>query len=224
MKFKKYVVAAVVALLSIAMIGEDSFARRGGSFGGSRSSGARSSRSSGSFRSSRSRSSSSSRSSSRSTRSAASSKKAAQRKAYEKAKASGKAFKTKGAALKSYRAKVKNDPKVKAEFSKKFPTRYSKQPSSRPSHIPQKYQGHTVIYQNGGYGYTNSSGVFTMLTAAMLMNTMSDAMLVSHMKTQGYHIGAAPPKPVSGWVIFWWVFGSIFVILVVVGAVALLRP
>lgn len=222
---KKFFVGTVVALLTFSFIGEETFARRGGSFGGGRSfsGGSRSSRgfsSRSSGQSSRSRSfSSGSRRSKGTAKPSARSKAKAQRRSYEKAKASGKAYTNKSSALKGYRSKFKSDPKTRAAFNKKYPTTYSKQPATRPSHIPQSYQGNTVIYQGGGYGYMHN-GVFTMLTGAMLMSTMSDAMLMSHMRHQGYHIGPAPAVVGMHW--GWYVFWTVFSILMVFAFLGLL--
>ncbi len=206
---KRFLLGIVIALCASVMAPEETWARRGGGGFSSRSSGSRSSgRSSRSTRSTRSTPRSSSRSKARPT------KNQVKRRAYEKAKKSGKAYKTKSAALKGYRSKFKSNPKSRAAFNKKFPTSYSKQPAKRPAHIPQSYQGNTVIYQNGGYGYS-SGGAFHMMTGMMLMSTMNNAMLMSHMRTQGYHVGGPPVAREShAGTIFLIVIGCILVILV----------
>ena len=165
-------------------------------------------RSGGSFRSSSRSSFSSSRSSKpslnkplskptlltkRTTTSKTTNKSPAQMKAYEKAKTSGKAFTDKKKATTHFKNSAKTDPKVQVSMAKQYPTKYTSQPSTRPKHIPQTYQGQTVIYQNGGYGYMGGNGAFTMLATYMLIDTMSDAMLMSSMNNQGYHVG---PRPV----------------------------
>ena len=63
-------------------------------------------------------------------------------------------------ATKESLAKMKSDPKI----AKQYTTRYSKKPSVRPSHVPQKYNhgGNTynISYNSthGGYGYMGGSG------------------------------------------------------------------
>jgi hypothetical protein len=63
----------------------------------------------------------------------------------------------------------------------------------------------------------------------MLMDTMSDAMLISSMQRQGYHVGPAPSAQYttvaatgsSGWAVFWWIVGILAVIGVIIFLIAL---
>lgn len=183
-------------MLMLAVCGGDAFAK--GGFGGGRSS---------SFRSSPTRSFSSPKSTP--TKSSPSKVSTSGRtsvvgsktdvKSYQTAKQNGKAFTTKAAAVKDFKAKAASDPKVKQQLAKDYPTSYATQPATRPAHIPEKYSAggntYNVTYQNGGYGYMGPNG-FTMLTSYMLLDTMSDAMLMSSMSRQGYHVG--PPVVNSG--------------------------
>ena len=97
-------------------------------------------------------------------------------------------YKTRTEAVSAFKSKAASDPKVKAELAKSYPTTYASQPATRPAHIPATYNNHTVVYQNGGYGYNNGSS-WVPLASYMLLDTMSDAMLMSTMNHHGYHHG-----------------------------------
>jgi hypothetical protein len=233
MKFTKLFAAMMTVVLSISLLASDGFARGGRGGGGSRGGGFSSSRSS-SSRSSSSRSSSSrsgggfgsrktgttTRSGSTKRSSAATKKSAVDRRNYEKAKSSGKAFGTKKAAVSDLKAKAKSDPKTKAALNKQYPTKYDKEPATRPSHIPQTHQGNTVIYQNGGYGYMGGGGTFQLLTTMMLLDTMSDVHMNTALRTQGYHVGAAPPVVVATGPSWGTIILFILIGFVVVGLIA----
>ena len=185
--FKKLSIMFVLAL-SLVCVDNAEAKRGGGGFRSSRSSRPSTTRS----RSTRNRTTTRRGASSKRPSSASRSKAAAERSRYQKAKSSGRAFKNKSAAVKDFRSRAKTDPKIRASMKKKYPTSYSKRPATRPSHIPQSYQGHNVMYQGGGYGYMNN-GVFTAMTTMMLMSTMSNSMMASNMQNHGYYVGNAPP-------------------------------
>lgn len=102
---------------------------------------------------------------------------------YAKAKASGKAFTSREAAVKDFKAKNAD----------KYPSTFAKKPETRPDYIPEKTTvgGNTynVTYNQdrGGYGYMNSLGTWVMFDALADAATMS--ML---MDRQNYYIGSAP--------------------------------
>lgn len=116
---------------------------------------------------------------------------AADKAAYNKAKESGKVFANKQAALTDFKSKAKSDPATQASLSKTYPTSFNTRPATRPDYIPQSYQGRPVVYDSsiGGYGYRGNDGTMTMLATYMLMDTMSDAMMVSAMSNNGYYVG-----------------------------------
>lgn len=217
-KWLSCIAAAAIIAFGAIVSDVDAKGRGGGGFGGGRSS---SSRSGSSYKSS-SRSSSSKAtkpSASRPKPKVQTAKSKADQAAYQKAKSSGKAFSTKKAAVSDFKSKAKTDPKTQAALSKSYPTKYTKEPATRPAHIPATHGGQTVIYQNGGYG-TMSGGSFSPLMTYMLMDTMTDAMLMSSMKSQGYHVGTAPTVqyaassgPSRGMTIFLWFMGITFVII-----------
>lgn len=122
------------------------------------------------------------------TQSSAKQKSTVQQKRYEAASKSGKAFKTRDAAVKDF--KTKN--------ADKFPSKYTTKPETRPAHIPEKTkdasgQSRDVVYDNshGGYGYYSGGGpglgtfiMYDMMSDAIMMNTM--------MSRQNYYIGDSP--------------------------------
>jgi len=229
---KNFCIALLVGCLLIAGSG-DSFAFKGGGFGG----GGRSF-SSRSFSSSKPSSSSKSWGNSSSSRPKSATavskplvkretaKSVADRKTYEAAKSSGKAFATKSAAVADFKAKAKSDPKVQESLTKTYPTTFTAEPKTRPAYIPPSYNGSPVIYNNGGYGYRGSDGSFNMLMTYMLVDSLSDSMMMSSMRSNGYHVGAAPTPQhttvaadADEGIGFW---GAIFIVLGIVGIVALL--
>lgn len=95
-----------------------------------------------------------------------------------KAKSNGTLFTNKDSAIKSFRS----DPKMQQKYSGKF----SSEPTSRPSYIPQTYKdqqgnSYNITYnqQYGGYGYMGGGGwvgfdPMSMLTGAMLYSVMTN--------------------------------------------------
>lgn len=118
----------------------------------------------------------------------------ADKAAYEKAKASGKTFTDVKSAKSSFTSKAKSDPATQKALSQSYPTSFNTRPSTRPDYIPQTYQGRQVVYDSsiGGYGYRNDSGVMTALASYMLVDTMTDAMMMNAMSRQGYYVGSPP--------------------------------
>lgn len=109
----------------------------------------------------------------------------AQKAFREKAVKNGTSFQNRTAAKTSFQNKLKSDPKFKAEFDKKYPTKYDKEPTTRPAHIPSSYEGRPTVFHNGQYGYRDSGGSFMPFVAGMLIG---DAMNDSMYRSMGYHI------------------------------------
>ena len=112
---------------------------------------------------------------------------AAQQKSFETAKKNGTAFKSKDAAMKSFKSKNKTT----------YRSTYSTRPSTRPSHIPQSYSHGGVSYNvnynvgRGGYGYTNSLGAWIMYDA------FTDAIMYNRLMRQNhYHYDPVVAQPV----------------------------
>lgn len=63
----------------------------------------------------------------------------------------------------------------KAANASKYPTKFTSEPVSRPSYIPQTYNGLPVTYNPtmGGYGYNNSLGQFILYDALTDIATAS---------------------------------------------------
>lgn len=123
-------------------------------------------------------------------------------KRYETAAKSGKAFTTRESAVNDFKSK----------YGSQYTSRFSSEPSRRPDYIPNSYQGHTVIYNQGmgGYGYWSGGGIG--LGTFLLYDALSDAaFLNAQMARQNYYVG--PPVYSSGWG-FWSVMGTLFGTLV----------
>ena len=111
-------------------------------------------------------------------------KSAADKKAYDSAKKSGKAFTSRDAAQKDFKAKNAD----------KYKSTYDKKPDTRPEHIPSTTKGAdgstvniTYNQNGGGYGHMNALGAFIMY------DMMSDAIMMNSMMShQGYHVGGPP--------------------------------
>lgn len=215
---KKFLSVIVIAAMAFAMIAENCDAR-GRSGGGFRSSSSRSSFSRSSSKPSVSKSSWGSKkstSSSTSKRTSVASK--TDKKATRTFTKNGKTL-TKKQAVSDFKSKVKNDPKLRENLKKEYPTSYKTEPKTRPSHIPQSYNGHTVVYQNGGYGYMNN-GSWSPLMTYMLLDTMSDAAMMNAMSRHGY---AANPVMThnpnvhyssSGASLFWGFFSVVLLLFI----------
>ena len=179
----------MAALLSLLLVADDAFARRGG-FGGGRSFSSRSFSSSRGFSS---RSSARSWGSTRSTRQSLSGSRGATARSntrgvntsqYQRARANGTTFQTRQQAQQAFVGRN----------SSQYPSRFSSQPSSRPAHIPQntRVDGRNVnvTYNSGlgGYGYLHPT-----LGTWVLYSAMADAaMLGVLMSNRGYYYGPPP--------------------------------
>lgn len=216
---KKFLTYAVVALMSLSMIVSDCDAK--GGFGGGRSGGFSSSRSSSFSRSTSSPSRSSwgskTTSSKSSARTSVTSK--TDTKATRTYTKNGKTM-TRTQAVSDFKSKAKSDPKVQASLAKNYPTKFTSKPATRPSYIPQSYNGNTVIYQNGGYGYM-SGGSFNPLMTYMLLDTMSDAAMMSAMTSSGYRASAGTTVVATdsggsfiGWFFLLFACGAVILIFV----------
>lgn len=166
---------------------EDLYARRGGGFRMSRSSGWGS-------RSSRSKSAWGSKSRKmRSNRSKTSRKlgkgSKSDRNLYNKAKANGTAFRTRDAAKTNFQQK----------HGKQYGSSYKQKPSKRPEHIPQNTtvngRQYPVNYNPsyGGYGYMGPGGGW------VAYSVMRDMMMLSLlMDRHNYYYGAVPNEGGEG--------------------------
>lgn len=112
---------------------------------------------------------------------------------YEKAVKSGKAFPSRTDAINDFKAKNAST----------YTSKYSVEPSTRPSHIPSTYRSGGTTYNitydrnNGGYGYW--SGGNTGIGTFMLYDAMSDAVMMNTlMSNQGYYYGAKPSTNTVG--------------------------
>lgn len=184
--------------LIISLVEQADAQRRGGgrsSFGSSRSSSSRSSKSNSwgsSNKSSKASKPSSSWSKSKKSTNNRTTKQQTQKSktdqaAYKKAVSSGTAFKTKKEAQAAFKEK----------HSKTYTSKYSTKPEKRPEHIPMttKVNGSNVniTYNqtNGGYGHWGGGGpglgtfiMYDMMTDMVMMNMM--------MNQHNYHHGPAP--------------------------------
>ncbi|MHA1469526.1 MAG: hypothetical protein ACTSSP_03060 [Candidatus Asgardarchaeia archaeon] len=188
-KFRWLVVLSVAAIFLLASM-SDVFARGGsrggGSRGGSRS-GARSSNKS-SNRSSNRAKTQTKRKASTGRAKTAPKRSAVSKKSFETAKKNGTAFKSKSEATAAFKSKN----------SAKYTSKYTKQPASRPSHIPQTTRvGNTnvnISYNSGygGYGYMNNVGTWMMYSA------MSDAVMMNTLMTRNNYVYGRPPGNYNG--------------------------
>ncbi len=185
-------VACAIAIASILLlVADDAFARRAGGFSGGRS--FSSSGSSRSFSSRSTRSAFGSGSRTATTRSTLSGTRGASsrsntsgvsRSQYERSRAAGTTFQNRSQAESAFRQRNAGQ----------FPSRYSSQPSTRPSHIPQstRVDGRNVnVTYNaglGGYGYLHPA-----LGTWILYDAMTDAAMMSILMSRGgYYYGGAP--------------------------------
>jgi hypothetical protein len=182
-KIRTMLLMGMIALLSVAFVTEDAFARGGSRGGGSRSSGSRS-RSTSRPKSSPSKQKTTQQkktqqkktwgSKSKTTSSKATAKPkmtAAQQKSLEIAKKNGTSFKSKTAAQDAFKTK----------YASTYTSKYTAKPATRPAHIPQTTSvggtNYNVSYNQsyGGYGYMGPSGswiMYDMMTDMAMMNMM----------------------------------------------------
>jgi hypothetical protein len=183
------VIIAIAAALTLFLLAEDALARgfgRGGfsarSFS-SRSFSSRSSRSLGGARSSRSLSGSRA-----STASARSNTSGVSQSRYNTARANGTTYQNRSQATSAFRTRN----------SSQYPSKFSSQPTARPSHIPQSTrvngQNYNVSYNRGLGGYGYSVGGRWILYSAMA----DVAMMSVLMNNRGYYYGARPGAYVGG--------------------------
>ena len=130
---------------------------------------------------------------------------------YDKSKMNGTAFQTRSQAADNF----------KTRYGSQYTNRFSKEPSSRPSYIPQSTsvggRNYTIIYDigHGGYGYYGPGGVW------MMYDVMSDALMMNAlMSHHGYYYGDAPPVHHSSWMALVWVLIMILALVLVVFVVA----
>ena len=110
-----------------------------------------------------------------------------QKMKYDSAKATGKAFPSKDAAIEDW--KKKNTGKYESKFTT--------EPSVKPSYIPNTYTGSNgysapISYnqQYGGYGYMDALGTF------ILWDALTDiAFQDNQIQQAGYYIGNPPTAP-----------------------------
>jgi hypothetical protein len=207
-KFAKIIILLLVPLFFVALSGDQSFARgfgrgfrsfggsrfhlpsrggaslfsRGFSWGGSRSSGFRTSGRRGFSALGRT----SRFGTGRSTMSRA------DKALFARARTRGTAFATRSEALKAFEQKNRG----------RFRNHFSSRPASRPSYIPRYTAGpngsrYPVQYRPGlgGYGYFNPS-----LGRWVLYSVLGDAVMTNMlMRNQGYYYGAFPPSSAGSW-------------------------
>lgn len=102
-------------------------------------------------------------------------------------------------------------------------SKYSFEPSQRPSHIPTTYADSSgtrrdVVYNqaNGGYGYYSGGG--PGLGTFMMYDALSDAaMMNTMMSRQNYYVGPPPQVGWSGGKIFMVVLGSCLGLFALIG-------
>ena len=188
-RVRRRILLVMAATLCLLLVADDAFARRGG-FGGGRSFSSRGFSSSRSFSS---RSSTRSWGSTRSTRQSLSGTRGATARSntrgvsnsqYQRARANGTTYQTRQQAEQAFVSRN----------SSQYPSRFSREPSSRPGHIPQttRVDGRNVnVTYNaglGGYGYLHPT-----LGTWVLYSAMADAaMLGLLMSNRGYYYGPAP--------------------------------
>ena len=210
------------ALLSIAMLVatcDSLYARGGSSFGGSRSSGSRSSSSGWSKPSSSKPSSSSSwgSKSSSSKPTTPSKPSVGSSKSKEAVQSNGKTFSSKAEATAQF----------KKDNAAKYTAKFDKEPSSRPSYIPQSTkvgnQNVNVTYNNtyGGYGYMHPT-----LGTWMMYDAMTDAVMLSALMNQNHYTVAQPTTGTSVVVVknsnYWLAIGlivTVVLVFVVIGCI-----
>jgi len=209
----------ILTLLGILLIGvmsSDVYARGSRSFGGggrSRSSWGSSNSRSSSSKSTKPSSSWSNRSSTKTptTRKVTTTKPNTTDKALiSKAKTNGTYYKSRDAAVKSFREKN----------ASKYSSKYSSKPATRPEHIPQsttsggKTYNITYNQSHGGYGYMGPSGAWIMYDA------MADAAMMSMLMTRNGYVYERPHTtyvPVNWDVMIWvLIIGGVVVVIAVI--------
>jgi hypothetical protein len=138
-----------------------------------------------------------------------------ERSKYEAASKSGTVFKTRESAISDFKTKKANT----------YTSKYTAEPTTRPSHIPQTYKSngtsYNVTYNQsvGGYGYWNGGG--PGLGTFMLYDALSDAvMLNTLMDRDNYYVGNAPSVDNDyddgdgGGILFWCLVFPVIVIII----------
>ena len=192
---RRRILAAGAIVLTLLMVADDAFARRGG-FSGGRSFSSRGFSSSRSFSSRRSVSawgSTRQRTGTTTTRQSLSGSRGSTARAntrgvsqanYQRARANGTTFQSRQQAEQAFVSRN----------ASQYPSRYASQPSSRPGHIPQstRVDGRNVnVTYNaglGGYGYLHPT-----LGTWVLYSAMADAAMLSVLMSRNhYYYGPAP--------------------------------
>ncbi len=131
---------------------------------------------------------------------------------YESASKSGKVFSTRESAVADFKAKNATT----------YTSRYSVEPSSRPSYIPQSYNyggrrvDVTFNANYGGYGYW--SGGNMGVGQFLLYDALSDAAMTNTlMSRQNYYVGAAPVY--HGFSYWFGITVAIFIVVLVLAAI-----
>ena len=189
-RLRRRLLLLIAVTLSLLLVADDAFARRGGGFGGGRSFSSRgfsSSRGAArSWGSSRSNTGTTTRQSLSGTRGATarSNTRGVSNARYQRARANGTTYQTRQQAEQAFVSRN----------SSQFPSRYARQPGTRPTHIPQttRVDGRNVnVTYNaglGGYGYLHPT-----LGTWVLYSAMADAAMLSLlMSNHGYYYGPAP--------------------------------
>lgn len=210
--------ACVIVIGSILLLAaDDALARRFGGFSGGRSFSSFGSRS---FSSRSTRSVFGSRSRATTTRSTLSGTRGVSsrsntsgvsRAQYDRSRAAGTTFQNRSQAESAFRQRNAGQ----------FPSRYTREPGARPSHIPQttRVDGRNVnVTYNaglGGYGYLHPA-----LGTWILYDAMTDAAMMSVLMNRGgYYYGAAPGTYYGGGGGF---FSGLLVIAMIAGVAWLL--
>ncbi|MDE0445818.1 MAG: hypothetical protein OXH96_04020 [Spirochaetaceae bacterium] len=195
---RRRILAAGAIALTLLMVADDAFARRGGFSGGrsfsSRgfsSSGFSSRRSVSSWGSTRQRTGTTTRQSLSGTRgsTARANTRGVSQSSYQRARANGTTFQSRQQAEQAFVSRN----------ASQYPSRYASQPTSRPAHIPQstRVDGRNVnVTYNaglGGYGYLHPG-----LGTWVLYSAMADAAMLSLLMSNNHYYYGPPPGAYVG--------------------------
>ncbi len=151
----------------------------------------------------------------RSSATTARSSSATDRALYNQARTQGTAFSNRDSAASDF----------KSRYGSQYTSRFSREPSARPTYIPQSTmvggRSVTVIY-NGGFG---GYGYYHPLTHAWIMyDMMADAAMMNMMMSnRGYYYGAPPPVVYTSYFPWGFFFFFIFAFIVVAIIVSSIR-
>ncbi len=215
LRLRRRVLLLVAVTLTLLLVADDLFARRGGfsmgrSFSSRGFSASRSVSRGSVWGSSRARTGTATRQSLSGTRGATArtNTRGVSNAQYQRARANGTTYQTRQQAEQAFVSRN----------SSQYPSRYSSQPSSRPAHIPQttRVDGRNVnvTYNSGlgGYGYLHPT-----LGTWVLYSAMADAaMLGVLMSNRGYYYGPAPGAYYGGRPSGFWTGLAVIAIIVAV--------